>query len=154
MEIKDYPNYLLFRNGAILSKTRKKFLKPSPNIIEEYLKVNLCKNGHPRTFHIHRLLATHFIPNPKQLPCVDHIDRNKINNNLENLRWASKAQNSHNRGINSRNTSGYQHIKMRQPSKSYIFQIMRYGKGHSKTFKTLEEAIEYKKEYFKDNPDF
>lgn len=47
-----------------------------------------------RTFFIHRLVAMAFIPNPDDLPCVDHIDTNKENNNVENLRWCTHQENS------------------------------------------------------------
>lgn len=47
-----------------------------------------------RTFFIHRLVAMAFIPNPNNLPCVDHIDTDKDNNNVENLRWCTHKENS------------------------------------------------------------
>ena len=48
-------------------------------------------------YYYHRILAKHFIPNPDDLPEVDHIDRNKANNTLENLRWVRKSENLSNR---------------------------------------------------------
>ena len=48
-------------------------------------------------YYYHRILAKHFIPNPDDLPEVDHADRDKINNSLENLRWVSKSENLSNR---------------------------------------------------------
>tara|TARA_R110000823_G_scaffold248935_2_gene372423 strand:+ start:207 stop:680 length:474 start_codon:yes stop_codon:yes gene_type:complete len=153
MEVTDYPDYLIFRNGSILGKKKRRFLKPSPNVVEGYMKVNLSKNGKARTFHIHRLLALHFIPNPNDLSTVDHVDRNKLNNNLSNLRWVTKTKNAHNRKIPKTNTSGYQYITPRKPA-GFLFQICRYGKKRSKSFHSLQEAIEYKEKYFKDNPDF
>lgn len=46
-----------------------------------------------KTYRINRLIAQTFIPNPENLPFVDHIDENKANNNLANLRWCTNQQN-------------------------------------------------------------
>lgn len=62
-----------------------------------YCHVVLCKNGQTRTFNIHRLVAEAFIPNPDDKPQIDHIDRNKENNNVENLRWVDQSENNYNR---------------------------------------------------------
>ena len=55
----------------------------------------VCLNK--RTYLYHRILAKHFIPNPDDLPEVDHIDRDKRNNSLDNLRWVNRSQNLSNR---------------------------------------------------------
>ena len=57
--------------------------------------VHVVLNG--RHYSYHRILARHFIPNPDNLPCVDHIDRNKTNNSIENLRWVSSSDNNRNK---------------------------------------------------------
>ena len=58
-----------------------------------YVRVKL--NG--EQYYYHRILARHFIQNPNNLPCVDHIDRNKTNNSIENLRWVSISDNNRNK---------------------------------------------------------
>ena len=58
-----------------------------------YMQINL--NG--RNYRWHRILARHFIPNPNNLPQVDHIDRNPLNNSIDNLRWISASDNGRNK---------------------------------------------------------
>lgn len=58
-----------------------------------YHFVRLCKNGGGKNFSIHRLVAIHFIPNPNNLPEVNHIDEDKNNNCITNLEWCTRTQN-------------------------------------------------------------
>jgi hypothetical protein len=58
-----------------------------------YVSVRLSKNGYTKTCFIHRLLAEAFLSNPDELPMVNHIDGNKLNNLIENLEWCSHSQN-------------------------------------------------------------
>jgi hypothetical protein len=57
-----------------------------------YLYVNLNNNG-IKQFRLHRLVALHFIPNPNNLPEVNHIDGNKENNCITNLEWCTNLEN-------------------------------------------------------------
>lgn len=59
-----------------------------------YMEVRLSKNGKSTHFTLHRLLAVHFIPNPNNLPFVNHIDENKLNNSINNLEWCTQAYNT------------------------------------------------------------
>lgn len=98
--------------------------------IKGYLRVT-CGTGNK--FLIHRLIAQHFIPNPDKLPQVDHLDGNKQNNKLNNLRWVSISQN-----LRNKPWKGYTFDKRKNKFKS---SIMRNGKqeflGY---FDTEEEA--------------
>lgn len=67
---------------------REKILIANINIYG-YLVVGLCKKGKQKRKSIHRLLAEAFIDNPQNLPTVDHINRNRLDNRIQNLRWAS-----------------------------------------------------------------
>lgn len=61
-----------------------------------YPYVTLCLNGRSRTRHIHYLVASAFIPNPENKPYVDHINTDKTDYSLSNLRWVTAKENSNN----------------------------------------------------------
>lgn len=61
-----------------------------------YEKTTLYINGEKVYVTIHRLVAEAFIPNPENKPFVDHIDGNRANNNVSNLRWVTPEENANN----------------------------------------------------------
>lgn len=79
-----------FRNNHT-SKKRNKIRKKQKTGNYEY--VCLYKNGVGKNHYIHRLVAEAFIPNPLKKLQVNHIDNNKINNNLNNLEWVTPKEN-------------------------------------------------------------
>lgn len=68
-------------------KSLRKVLKAG--LRKGYLYISLRN----KKFNIHRLVAIAFIPNPGNLPEIDHIDGNPLNNNANNLKWATRQQN-------------------------------------------------------------
>ena len=69
----------------------------TPSISDKgYMRVVLRKNSKPYCRNVHRLIAETFIINQNKKPTVDHIDRNKLNNNVNNLRWATYVEQKHN----------------------------------------------------------
>ena len=58
-----------------------------------YLRVCLYKDGHGKTFKVHRLVACAFLPNPLNLPEVNHINEDKTNNSVENIEWCDRKYN-------------------------------------------------------------
>ena len=58
-----------------------------------YCRVTLCKEGIPKMFSIHRLVAQAFIPNPENLPEVNHINECKTDNRIDNLEWCTREYN-------------------------------------------------------------
>ena len=60
-----------------------------------YPAVTLFKDGKPKLIKVHRLVAEAFLENPDSLPCVNHIDNDKTNNDVSNLEWCTHEHNTH-----------------------------------------------------------
>ena len=92
-DIKNYEGlYAVTSCGRVWSHKRKKFLVPRANRYG-YLYVNLSRNGKYTSYTIHRLVAEAYLPNPSNLPDVDHIDNDKTHNYLNNLQWITHKDN-------------------------------------------------------------
>ena len=105
MEIQGYPNYLIYEDGRVYSQNKKDFM--THVISKGYLSISLSKNGKKKFLKISRLIALHYIPNPDNKPEVDHIDRNKLNNSISNLRWATRQEQIDNRNVISNTGEKY-----------------------------------------------
>lgn len=82
---------LLFINNVCI-KEREKILKIETNK-KNRQHIALYKNGKRKNMAVHRLVAKAFIPNPNNLPQINHIDGNPKNNKVENLEWCSASYN-------------------------------------------------------------
>lgn len=71
-----------------------KILSPTPNVRWRYMTLYLCKDGVRKRVRVHRLVAMAFLPNPDNLPEVNHKDANRQNNRLDNLEWCDRKYNS------------------------------------------------------------
>ena len=92
--IKDYENYAVTSCGKVWSYKSKKFLKPRYNKWGYASVVLYDTSGHEKSFFIHRLVAQAYIPNPDNLPEVNHKDEVKDNNCIGNLEWCTKEYNN------------------------------------------------------------
>ena len=109
LPIKNYDNYEVSICGSVRNITTKRILKPGVSGIDgqNYYAVNLCKNGNIKQYKIHRLVANTFIPKIDNMKnYIDHVDCNRFNNTVSNLRWCTNQQNQFNRKLSNNNTSG------------------------------------------------
>ena len=88
-----YPKYEGSPEGLIRNGKTKLILKPRVSN-SGYLTVNLYdENGKNHTVLVHRFVAEIFIPNPNNFPQINHLDENKLNNNILNLAWVTSQEN-------------------------------------------------------------
>ena len=155
IEIKDYPNYYISTYGRVFSYKKlggrgilsDKFRELKYQIDKKgYKAIVISNNGIQKRFRINRLVALHFVknPNPKIKDCVDHININKIDNRVENLRWVTNQENQWNK-----NCKGYREekgafrakIRVNGKYKSKSFSINKYGYEKAK-----QNAIDWRKD--------
>lgn len=143
MEVKGYPEYLIYDDGRVLSKRRNRFMKITKDT-KGYNRIKLMINKKRGDFKIHRLVAEHYIPNPENKPQVNHINGDKSNNHISNLEWVTNMENINSyRSIYKSNSSGHKGISHHQLN-SWRYQKTYYGKNISKYFKSKTDALCYK----------
>ena len=146
MNLKPITNYenlysLDLNNNEVYGHYRNKYLKKKIHK-QGYYEIRLCKNAKLKQFRLHRLVYEAHngtIPDKMQ---VDHIDNNKQNNNIENLRLVTNSQNKMNSKTYKNNLStGYKCITKTKYN-TYQVEIKKNKKKvYQKTFKTIQEAI-------------
>lgn len=90
--IENYPNYTISDKGEIVNTNTNKELKPYIRK-DGYVVATLSKGGKKYKCYLHRLVAETFIPNPDNLPQVNHKDEDKTNNCVSNLEWITSKDN-------------------------------------------------------------
>ena len=138
----EFTDYTITREGGVYNNVKKRCCKPHKNSCGYF---RCWVNGKHR--FVHRLVAQTYIMNYENLKCIDHIDRDKTNNKLENLRWITHSNNNLNKGKNKNNKLGIKNLSFLERDNCYVFSKHVRGKRYSKTFKTLEEANNYRIEW-------
>lgn len=93
------PDYGVSRCGRVFRINKWKFGRHVPYEVKRkahqngYLFVTIVVDGLPRNIRVHRMVAHTFLPNPEHKPHVAHYDGTRTNNQVENLRWATRAEN-------------------------------------------------------------
>lgn len=90
-------NYSIDKKGTLKNLKTNKILKGS--ILHSYRYVNLTLPDGRKNKAIHQLVALTFLPNPNNYTMVDHINGDRLDNRLENLRWVSALENAQNKHL-------------------------------------------------------
>ena len=116
--------YQVSTHGRVYSHHTHRYLKPFINTYG-YPSVILSKYSRTHTTTIHRLVAQAFLPNPEGKREVDHIDADRANNNVNNLRWTTRRENAK----NPNSTKNYQSMAKR----------LRHWEGREKPIKQIDK---------------
>lgn len=145
-EIENSNGYMISNKGRVKSSDkivvfkdgRKRFFKGKIIVVNTnpngYQQVTLKINRKSVTRYIHRLVAEYFVPNPQNLPCVNHIDGNNINNLPNNLEWCTYQDNS---------LHSYNSLKQARPkSCGYAFKTKAINTftGEERIFSSVREC--------------
>ena len=141
VQIKSFPNYQVSNFGNVKNTEINKILKQNFNA-DGYKQINIYdENGKHYNKKVHRLVIEAFKENIENKPCVDHIDNDRQNNNINNLRFATRVENGRNRVIGKNNTSGAKGISYRKDMKKWEARITIDGIRMSLgCFNNIEDA--------------
>ena len=150
MEVwKEYGSYQVSNFGNVKGKFGKT-LKPGTKT-GGYLYVVICENGTRRYTSVHRLVALCFLENPENKPEVDHINRNKTDNRVENLRWVTHSENQINVSVQKNNKLGHKHICTDRIYWKIQINTHKIQKCFKKTKYTLEQVLEERSKIYLEN---
>lgn len=131
--IPNYSNYEASFEGNIRNNRTKRLLKGS-NDIDGYLRTSLTNDdGKPKPIIIHRIIAMTFIKNPDNKLTVNHKDKNKKNNCVDNLEWATQDEQQHHKNIT---------FPIPKPGIKHRKYVM-YNDNETVNLNSLKEACNY-----------
>ena len=104
--IDGFINYQISNLGRVRNCNTGRILKPGWGT-GGYLKVTLCKDSKKFTCRIHKLVANEFIDNPNNKKCIDHINNDRVDNTVTNLRFATYSENQRNKPKKQNTSSQY-----------------------------------------------
>jgi hypothetical protein len=150
IKIEGYENYSINKKGEVRNDKTEKLLKV--DLKNGYFYVVLSKNNKKKHYYIHRGVSLAFIPNPNNYLFIDHINRNKTDNRIENLRWCNKSQNSRNMEKHENTSSKYKGVYFHKKSNKWMSCCSINGKrNYIGLFKTEIESAEAYNNFIKNN---
>jgi hypothetical protein len=143
VEIEGFEHYLLYEDGRVFNKNTGYWKKVYTGA-NGYPTVTLWRDGREKHLTIHRLLATYFLPNPDEKAEVDHMDGDRANNSLDNLRWASRTENAQNVTRPRHNTSGEKNVYWYKPYKKWkVMMGVNKQQKFFGYFDNYDDAVEF-----------
>lgn len=147
--VEGYSRYKVSTDGEVMDTKDNVLVAKQLTGVPQYYYVNLnADNGYRKLVRVHRLVAQAFIPNPENFNIVDHINRDKLNNKISNLRWTDHSG-------NQRNVENNKYIgdvlvkdfvnKYESPSAaySYIMSNLFAGLSEQDAVQKYEEYLQY-----------
>ena len=129
-KIKGYSHYRIYKNGRIYSEFINRYITPTEDS-SHYLQNTLVDdNGNRKTIKTLRLVAIAFLPNPENLPDVNHKDFNRRNNNVENLEWCIEKYNTQYTSKYNLDTNKESYMKLSPLTEEHVLLIptlLNYG---------------------------
>ena len=152
--IDGYDNYEISSHGRVRNNRTSRILKPSTRN-DGYKQIGLNRDGERKHHLVHRLVAFAFLEKTDEQTEVDHIDHDKINNMVTNLRWTTHCHNMRNQSTSIVNTSGVSGVSFHKSNniweaswrdenmkrKYKSFSVNKYGNDEAKLM-----AINYRRE--------
>ena len=150
-KIDDYDNYSVSNFGNVRNDKTGIIRKGWKNN-RGYLIVDLYKNKIPKKFSIHRLIGIAFIENVNNYETIDHINRDILDNRVENLRWANRSQQEANKNKRQNTSSKYKGVCFHKHTKKWYSQItIDNKKKNLGLFLTEIEAFDCRQNYIINN---
>ena len=138
--INGYDNYQISSFGRVRNIISGNVLKPQVGTTG-YYQVSLHKNGKSKNNKIHKLVANAFINNLSNKRNIDHMDNERLNNHVSNLRWCTSQENARNTKLSNKSTSGVKGICFHKQQSKWRAHIVINGKQiHLGLFDTLDDA--------------
>lgn len=158
--IKNFETYAINKKGEIIDLRSKKLMKQYPNSnAGGYLQLQLINEKGYLSQRVHRLVAETFIPLIEGKIQIDHIDRNRLNNNVDNLRWVDIYEQNENKGVQERNKTQRKYIYLedlkskKNPNKSWKITIKNskcsYNKRLDYPTHTIDDVVKIRNEILK-----
>lgn len=150
-DVEGFQGYKISNLGRVKSYHNNTTIIRKSNIVVGYKHLMLSKNKKKYNFYIHRLVAEAFIPNPENKPEINHIDGNKLNNNISNLEWCTRKENCQHAWKTGLCEHNHMILKTRDYSKLRQFNKLWSKPIYSSKLNMKFESVRYASRYIQKN---